>query len=404
MRLLAISSWWPEPANNGSRMRIANLLRILAEQHEIYLIALNQEPVIAEQIARMRTLCASVDVIQQRFYTSRRSDLLTSLFHQEPASVRQTYDPAVADLAARRAAEVRPDAVIAFQMGVAPYTYAVDAPRILEELEVGLLLQQFLGQSDPARRMRAWLTWQKHRGYVAQVAKHFDAATVASEHELVHARAIVPAHMNLAVIPNGADIAGCANISAASDPDTLIYPGALSFDANLDAMIYFLEAVFPRIRAARPQTRLRITGKYTAAQRDALPTLDGVELTGFLPDVRPAVAGAAVAVVPLRRGGGTRLKILEALALGTPVVATSKGAEGLELLHGQDLLIADTPDAFAEATLQLMADPELRQRIAAAGRAAVRERYDWRSIGGRLCELVVETAQTRRGGHVYSTF
>jgi glycosyltransferase involved in cell wall biosynthesis len=179
------------------------------------------------------------------------------------------------------------------------------------------------------------------------------------------------------------------------EPDTLIYPGALSYDANLDAMRYFLREIFPRIRAARPGVRLRITGKTTPEQRAALPSTEGVELTGYVHDIRAAVAGAWAEVVPLRAGGGTRLKVLEALAIGTPVVSTSKGAEGLDLAAGEDLLIADTPEQFAQATLKLLGDPMLRERLAARGRATVQARYDWRTIAGQLTDLVEQVVVAR---------
>lgn len=402
MRILAISSWWPEPANNGSRMRIANLLRSLAQHHDIHLIALTQEPITPEQIAAVRQYCANVEAIPQLTYMPRRSDLLASLISPEPASVRQTYNPAVAQAVRWMARQIQPDVVLALQISTAPYATLVDAPRILEELEVGLLLHQFRSQQHPIHRMRAWFTWRKHQSYVASVLRHFDAGTVASAHELAAIKQIAPAGIKLRVIPNGADVAGCFDIQAPIEADTLIYPGALSFDANLDAMTYFLAEIFPLIRAKHPATRLRITGKNTPEQRAALPVIEGVEFTGYVADVRPLIASSTLEVVPLRKGGGTRLKILEALALGTPVVSTSKGAEGLELQPGQDLLIADTPAAFAEATLQVLRDRQLRQQLGTAGRSAVQQHYDWRSIATNLSELITETVATRRGGYVYS--
>jgi glycosyltransferase involved in cell wall biosynthesis len=200
--------------------------------------------------------------------------------------------------------------------------------------------------------------------------------------------------MPIAIIPNGADVAGALTAQATPEPDTLIYPGALSYDANYDAMLHFVHAILPRIRAQRPQVRLRITGWVTAEQQAALAA-DGVEWTGYVPDVRPLVARAWSEVVPLRLGGGTRLKVLEALALGTPVVSTSKGVEGLELEPEQHLLLADTPAEFARATLRLLAEPALRARLAVAGRQIVRANYDWRQIGGQLNQLLAATVTAR---------
>jgi len=163
---------------------------------------------------------------------------------------------------------------------------------------------------------------------------------------------------------------------------------ALSYDANFDAMDYFLGAILPQVQAARPDARLRITGRATPALVAALPRAEGVEFTGYLDDVRPAVARAWAEVVPLRKGGGTRLKVLEALALGTPVVSTSKGIEGLALEDGRHVLVADSSADFAAATARLLGEPDLRARLAAAGRQTAREHYDWQASGQRLNELV----------------
>jgi polysaccharide biosynthesis protein PslH len=123
---------------------------------------------------------------------------------------------------------------------------------------------------------------------------------------------------------------------------------------------------------------------------------EGVELTGFLPEIKALVAQSWAEVVPLRNGSGTRLKILEALALGTPVVSTTKGAEGLELVHGRDLLLADTPEQFAAATLAILSQPGLRTALGAAGHRTVAARYDWKLIGRQLDDMLRSVAATRR--------
>jgi glycosyltransferase involved in cell wall biosynthesis len=183
-------------------------------------------------------------------------------------------------------------------------------------------------------------------------------------------------------------VEGCAGLWGDPEPDTLIYPGALSYDANFDAMAYFLRDVFPIIKTARPKARLRITGKADADRRAQLPDVDGVEFTGYLPDIRPVVGRSWAEVVPLRKGGGTRLKILEALALGVPVISTSKGIEGLDLEADQHALIADSAPGFAAQTIRLLEQPELRARLVEAGRQIVREHYDWRVIGQQFNDLI----------------
>jgi polysaccharide biosynthesis protein PslH len=123
----------------------------------------------------------------------------------------------------------------------------------------------------------------------------------------------------------------------------------------------------------------------------------GVQLTGYLADVRPTIAESWVSLVPLRQGGGTRLKILEAMALGTPVVSTSKGAEGLETNHGENILLADTAAEFAQRTIELLRSPELRARLVAGGRRLVESRYDWRVVGADLRQVVNSAAEQSAG-------
>jgi glycosyltransferase involved in cell wall biosynthesis len=152
-------------------------------------------------------------------------------------------------------------------------------------------------------------------------------------------------------------------------------------------MEFFLHEIFPLIQAQRPQVKLYITGKLAGVPVDRLPRNEGVIFTGYLDDIRPRVAQSWVTIVPLQIGGGTRLKVLESLALGTPVVATGKGAEGLDLAPGRDLLIADKPADFAAAVLRLLQNPTLRETLSRNGRAAVKK-YDWQIIGQNFCNFV----------------
>lgn len=198
----------------------------------------------------------------------------------------------------------------------------------------------------------------------------------------------------VAVIPNGVDTEYMSGDFGPLELDSLVYNGALTYKANYDAMAYFLKEVFPRIQSGRPGVRLYITGKTDGVRIDKLAVNSGVIFTGYLPDIRPRVATSWVNVVPLRLGGGTRLKILESLALGTPVVSTTKGAEGLNLRAGEDYLRADSPAAFADATLRLLGNEKMRSELAIAGRNKVHEEYDWSIVGERLSEYIERIAAT----------
>jgi glycosyltransferase involved in cell wall biosynthesis len=181
---------------------------------------------------------------------------------------------------------------------------------------------------------------------------------------------------------------------AVPEPGTLVYAGAPTFAFNLEAVQWFARDVLPLVSAAEPACRLRVTGTYEPVA-DVVPTGAHIEYTGHLADVRPAVAGAWVSIVPLQRGGGTRLKVLESLALGTPVVSTSKGIEGLDLVPGEEVLVADDAGAFSDCVTRVLHDAALRTRLSVAGRAAVEQRHDWRPIATRFTDLVAHLAARR---------
>lgn len=385
MRILALSSWWPEPADNGIKLRISRLLQHLAARHEIHLLALDQSADTRQRLPL--DYGTSADMLP----AARAAPLswparMASLWRAAPASVRATWSQPFADLVRARAAALRPDLVIAFELASAPYALLLaDLPRLLDDLEMATIYDRF-AHARGRQRLRAWLTWAKHAAYVRQVLSDFAACTAVSERERWFVGALAPAKTRLQLVANGADMGGPP--AAAPEPDTLIYPGTLSYAANLDAMRYFLGEIFPLVRAARPAARLLITGKATPEQRAALPASEGVEFTGFVDDIRALVARSCAEVVPLRQGSGTRLKILEALALGTPVVTTSKGCEGLDLAHGSELLVSDSPQAFAQATTLLLGQPALRRQLGLAGQRAVAAKYDWQHIAAKLDELI----------------
>ncbi len=396
MRILILSTWWPEPDDNGSRLRAMAILRGLAARHELHLLAFSQGPVDTLQTTEISRLCQSWQAFHRPDRPLTMSDRLASLTSVKPASVRVRWSREFASAVTDAVKRWRPDVVLALQIDVALYAcLTTDIPRVLEELELGSIIEAPRQQTG-LRRLRSLLTAIQHQRYITALLPSFQAVTTVSEREAGLIQRIVGASAPpIEVIPNGVDASACAAYAYQPEPDTLIYPGALSFSANADAVTHFIQNIWPLIRARHPQARFRITGHVTAEQRAALPRANGIEFTGYAHDIRALIARHALEVVPLREGGGTRLKILEALALGVPVVSTSKGAEGLALIDGEHLLIADTPMEFARAVSRLLADPPQARRLGEAGRRAVGERYDWRVILPRLNDLLEAVGQTR---------
>jgi len=394
MNLLFLSRWYPWPADNGARLRILNLLKALATRHVVHLISFAEEPVAPAALAAMRGWCASVEVVPYRAFRPRGWRALAGFLDARPRSVVDTYSPEFAAAVARCG---HVDGVIASEIDMLPYALDADASwRLLEELEVGAILGAADGATSGLGRLRARLTGWKLARYVRSALQRFDACTVVSEREreLVTALGVLASRID--VIPNGVDIAGSSSVAEVPVPNTCLYAGALTYSANYDAVAYFLAEIWPLVVARNPELTFTITGRTTGVDLERLPIGPGVRFSGYLADIRPTVAANWLSVVPLRVGGGTRLKVLESLALGTPVVSTSKGCEGLDLRPDEEILVADAPTDFAAAISRILRDADLRARLSAAGRLAAK-RYDWVVIGGRLL-AVVERLKPSGGG------
>lgn len=252
--------------------------------------------------------------------------------------------------------------------------------------------ERYRNAHHPVERVRRWVSWQKSRQYEAQMFRRFDLVTMVSTMDQLAAIALTgSAKPRIELVPNGVDCLFNRPGLARSRVNAMVYNGSLTYSANYDAVQWFLAEIYPRIRTQRPDATFVVTGSTGGIDTSELAPDDSVRLTGFVDDVRIPVAEATICVVPIRQGGGTRLKILEAMALGTAVVATRKGAEGLDVVDGEHLLLADDAATFASRSLELLADVDLRGRLTQNARRLVLERYDWAQIGDRFVSLVEET-------------
>ncbi len=397
MRILYLSPWFPYPLDTGSRTRVYYLLRALAEHHQVTIASLDPQGWAPAQVDAVTLFCEGAFVVLRDPF--RRSRLRTATRFFSPSPVVANPFPEMLRLTSDLHAAQPFDVVVAGTTIMAAYALALPGvTRSLEEHNSGArwMRERYQAQTTPLQRLRCWVSWRKALRYESRLFCRFDLVTMVSEQDATVSRVLLPnGKPPVVLLPNGVDCAHHHPGLAEPQPETLVFSGALSYHANYEAMHFFLGQVYPLIRAARPNVRLRITGKQGGANLAALPLDDSVTLTGFVDDVRPAVAGAQVAIVPIRSGGGTRLKILEAMALGTPVVATTKGAEGLDVTDGEHLLLADDPQSFATGTIRLLGDPDLRHCLTTNARRLVEDRYDWRAIGERFSDLVEATHQQK---------
>jgi glycosyltransferase involved in cell wall biosynthesis len=267
------------------------------------------------------------------------------------------------------------------------------APVMLFEHNVEYMIWKRLHDVEkrPWRRALLAVEWRKMRRYEARACTRAAVTVAVSEADRALLAANAPA-ADIRAIPTGVDTSFFHPNGAIEAPATLVFTGSMDWYPNEDAVMHFIEAILPEIRQEVPGISLAVVGRDPSSRLRAAGTAAGIRVTGTVEDVRPHVAEAAVYVVPLRVGGGTRLKIFEALAMGKAVVSTRIGAEGLPIVPGQHFLQADEPADFARAVVALLRDPARRRALGLAGRRLMEERYSWTQVARefeRHCEEAV---------------
>jgi glycosyltransferase involved in cell wall biosynthesis len=392
MKILVLSTWFPYPLSQGSKIRAYYLIKGLAQRHEIAVVSFQDAQLEPEWLDHLRRMCGRVDVVPDHPFVYNRFKTAVGWLSPQPSAVLASRSSKMSRQVQQVVQDWKPECVFALTFVTAPYALAVSGVRKIVDIDnlmAPMLYEDYRRAQGSLRRARNWLAYEKFQNYERWLYHQFDLCLVVSERDRKAAIRLTHLRPNqVGVVSNGVDTSSIRITCDAPEPDTLIFNGAVTYAANYDAMDYFLREVFPLIRAEVPEAHLRITGSTKGVSINMLPSGGLVTFTGYLEDIHSAVSSSCVCVVPLRLGGGTRLKILEAMALGTPIVSTSKGAEGLDVEAGKHLLIADTPGEFAAQTVRVLREPLLRQALAKNAAQLVRDRYDWVKIGRHFCDLV----------------
>ena len=391
MKILFLSAWFPYPPDNGARIRAYNLMKGLSQKHEVFMISLLQDDSNAEDSRYLSDICEVVSVHESNWFKPRGMKSLLALFSNRPRSVVCTYDDRIRMSIENAISRIAPDVIVASSLGIAHYVpQGVSVPKILDQhnCEYAVMKRAADKIANPLKRWRAAAGWKKAARWEANLCRRFDAITAVSGNDRALILKAAPDLADIHIIPNGVD-------TSHYDPDlwkpehgALVYNGALTYSANLDAVQYFISEIYPILRQKGKDFKLRITGSNKGVDLTAIENCPGVELTGYVSDIRDVLAKSAVCVVPLREGGGSRLKILEAMAAGVPVVSTSMGAEGIDVEHKTQIMLADSAEQFAESIVQVVDNPELTSDLRTAARRFVEQKYDWSSISSRFTKVV----------------
>jgi sugar transferase (PEP-CTERM/EpsH1 system associated) len=397
LRILIVCPALPYPPIWGSGTRMYQLIRHLAHRHDVTVLAF-APPRSNAAVAVLRGLGARIETVTlpEAGALARRARQVASMLSRSSfaraalrsARMRRSLDELLSS--------ARFDLVQLESSQMAGYRIDTDAPVLLDEhnIEYELLHRMWRGERSAGRRVFNWIEYRKFRREERAAWRAVDGCVLTSERERDIVAREAPA-CPTAVAANGVDTEYFRPTPIPIDPGSVVFTGLMSYRPNVDAAVFFATEVLPLIRAQRPEVSFTIVGAGPAPE---VRRLEGraIHVTGDVPDVRPYLGRASIVVAPVRMGSGTRLKVVEAMAMGRPVVATPLGCEGIAAIDGEHLLVADTAPALAAAVVRVLDDRALADALARNGRALVEARYGWGSIAASLERFYAEILAARR--------
>jgi polysaccharide biosynthesis protein PslH len=405
-RILFVSEKFPWPIDDGGQIRTYNVLRTLASEFEVSLVALEPpSPAHEKPIRDLRVEVKTLRKVRPRWampwYATQ------SLFTRAPYPLAKNFSRAMLAEIRGQLATGTVGALHMNQIDAVQYVEPLGLARgrspsarrfapepgvrtVFDTLNVLTTMYERLAEAarDPLRKAYCTLQWRKMSRYERAIMRAVDRVLVCSEIEkdLLRVWGVEQAML----VPNGVDTSYFSFEERAprspDAPPTIVFSGGMDYLPNQDGVRWFIESVLPELKKLLPRAKLVVVGKNPPPSLTALAKPGEIEITGRVDDVRPYVRGSDVMVVPLRIGGGTRLKILEALSMGVPIVSTKVGAEGILVTDAKDILVADDPPAMARAIASLCSDPARASELVRNGRELVRSRYDWPSVTRELVE------------------
>lgn len=385
MKVLFLTQVLPYPPNSGPKVKTYHVLRYLAGQGHAITLASFIRPGDEPHVEHLRGVCTQVHAVPMR--RSRWLDVqagLRSLGSRTPFLVARDARAEMFSFVRQALCRERYDIIHADQLTMAQYIEPCDGVSTVFDAHnaVWAIVERAAQTSGPLPGALLRYEANRLRRYEGALCRRMDGVLVVSEVDRAHLLAAGADAERVSVIPIAIDSAGQTPVARAAGANGIVSISTLFYPPNADGVRWFLREVYPLVHSDVPAAPLAIIGARPpqdiaeAARR--MPGL--VAVPGYVGDVRPHLEQAAVMVVPVRAASGMRVRILEALAQGVPVVTTTTGAEGIDVRDGEQALIADTPHEFAGAVVRLLREPELGRRLAANGRRLVEERYDWRVV------------------------
>jgi sugar transferase (PEP-CTERM/EpsH1 system associated) len=401
VRILWAKSGGVLPLDTGGKIRSFNIARELARRHEVTLFtfyaSMTPDPHVSlgEPFVQVERL--PLDIPERagfRDTVAYAANSITTRPYQMRKYCRPKVRRRLRDLLAKKNNEIL---ICDFLLtaGVVPWDVGTPTVIFTHNVEAMIWQRHFLTNQNPFWKLAAW----REQRTIERAERHFtglaDHVLTVSDDDRECFLKFLPQE-KVTTVPTGVDLE-YFQPGAAVENSSLVFTGSMDWIPNEDAICYFAAEVLPLVQKRLPQVTLSVVGRKPTRKLLALGNNNpAIRVTGTVTDIRPYVHDASVYVVPLRIGGGTRIKIFEAMAMGKPVVSTTIGAEGLPVEQGKDILLADTPDAFAARTIELLTQPLMRKRIGGAARTLVESRYGWRSVTDVIEQALVRTTEKRR--------
>lgn len=406
MKILWISQNLPYPPKTGVLQRNYNLIRQASQFADVHLVAILKRDILPdfdEAVAEreLGKLCRRVDVVELPTETSRLRFLwvaFKSLFTRAPFTANWAESTQLRAVLKRALSGAQFDVVFFDTISLASYRDLVQgAATVLNHhnIESHLFDRRIAYEDNLLRRAYYAIEAKKLSRYESDVVGRFDANVTVSQLDAARLQDIVP-RARTGVVANGVDVEYFKAGSQTAEHGHLVMVSGMNWFPNRDAAIYMVREIWPLLSRACPKVRLTIVGASPPPEVQELAAADErVTAPGFVDDVRPYMDRAQIYLCPMRDGGGTRLKILDALSMGKPIVATTMAIEGIDVSSENEVLLADTPQAFVDQIKRLLDDGPLRARLSHSARRFVEQNFAWPVIGGRMADLFSELARAR---------
>jgi len=397
MKILFVTTGLPYPPDSGVRIPTYNFMRELSKRHEIYLFSLIHSEDEQDYIENLKPICRQIYISKLKLpgisEKNRLKDIF-KLFSKLPLSIKRRESKQAKGKLIKIIRENKFDIVQIEQTAMAEYGNLVkNIPVVLNTRDIvnQMIKRQSINTKNFIKRKILYHEYKKMLIYEINVYKHFAGILTISEKDKGFFVSNGAPEEKVKVIPNGVD-EDYYNFLEKSSESAVIYTGNMNYYANYDAVQYFCQDIFPHILKQK-KVKFIIVGKEGKIKEFTKNEIN-VKTTDYVDDIRPYFQKASILVVPLRIGSGVRNKILEAMAMGRPVVSTSVGCEGLDVTDGENIIIADKPEDFAHKVISLLESPELQKKLIRAGRKLVEEKYSWENVCKKL-ENVYEKLKER---------